>query len=59
MNTEYLTKEIERYTILIQEDEKKQALIFQNIKYYKKQLKNAENALKELNAHNIPNTTQG
>jgi hypothetical protein len=48
MDTEYIQKEIDKFQQLIVDDENKQALIDQNIRYHKRQLKNAENALKEL-----------
>jgi hypothetical protein len=48
MNTDYILQEIDRFKVLIADDEKKKQLIDQNIKYHKKQLKNAESALKEI-----------
>jgi septal ring factor EnvC (AmiA/AmiB activator) len=51
MNTDYLTQEIERYQKAIQEDEKNLAVIEQSLKYNRKQLKNAEKALQEINAN--------
>jgi galactokinase len=48
MNTDYIQSEIDRYRLLIEDDKKKRDLIDQNIRYYNKQLKNAENAMKEL-----------
>jgi septal ring factor EnvC (AmiA/AmiB activator) len=48
MDTEYIQKEIEKFKQAIADDEHKQALIDQNIRYHKRQLKNAESALKEL-----------
>ena len=48
MNTDYIQSEIDKFQQLIADDEKKKALIDQNISYYKRQLKNAERFLKEL-----------
>jgi peptidoglycan hydrolase CwlO-like protein len=48
MTTEYLQADIDRFKKAIEEDEKEIAVINQRLKYNKKQLKNAENTLAEI-----------